>query len=327
MGSFNAMDLQKAKNLYENLLKSGRNSNKNIGSLENDEKEGLTINFTTPKKCSIDVMDFKPPVKIYFSQANSTSVPYFDINYDLILEDMPKNERYDYLQNDMTILYTLFGYRKGPNFLSDITNQSFVGLEYVFPSIMSNSTPLYIKQKESRTTEIENLFSKATNSDICTEKVADPLVRNKFTEILYIPRLKYYDEYFHKNVDLKADSRILDFETFNTIGKYLPNSMNGSPLYLYYEPSKDGLSYNALYRNCYNQNDLIIIVKTTKGRVFGSFMCGNLLKGEHFFGTGETFLFKKGICDLVVFKSTMKNEYYVHCDEDGIGFGAEEFHG
>lgn len=56
-------------------------------------------------------------------------------------------------------------------------------------------------------------------------------------------------------------------------------------------------------------------------------MTGNLKKGEEFFGTGESFLWKLGRNDLTIYKATMENSYFHYCDEDGIGFGAEDFHG
>lgn len=56
-------------------------------------------------------------------------------------------------------------------------------------------------------------------------------------------------------------------------------------------------------------------------------MTGSLKKGEEFWGTGESFLWKLGRNDLTIYKATMDNSYFHYCDEDGIGFGAEDFHG
>lgn len=48
---------------------------------------------------------------------------------------------------------------------------------------------------------------------------------------------------------------------------------------------------------------------------------------KNFYGTGSSFLFKKGENDLAIYGSTMNNNYFLFSDHDGIGMGSDEYYG
>lgn len=82
-------------------------------------------------------------------------------------------------------------------------------------------------------------------------------------------------------------------------------------------------------RNCVGKGEIIILVKDTKGNIFGGCFSQPLEVKDDFYGTGESFLFKLDTKnkDLAIYTSTMQNCFFCYCDHEGIGMGSDEHYG
>ncbi len=59
--------------------------------------------------------------------------------------------------------------------------------------------------------------------------------------------------------------------------------------------NSDGVSLHTFYATTRRFNPTILLVKDTRGGVFGGFATEEWRAGKHFYGTGESFLFRFGV--------------------------------
>jgi len=55
--------------------------------------------------------------------------------------------------------------------------------------------------------------------------------------------------------------------------------------------NKDGESYTTFYENVKNRDNTVLLVKDSKGKVFGAYCSEAWRKTLHFYGLGESFIF------------------------------------
>lgn len=73
----------------------------------------------------------------------------------------------------------------------------------------------------------------------------------------------------------------------------------------------------------------LLVIMDTTGRIFGAYIPTDLEFKHHFFGSGESFLFKLDAdqSSAVTFGSTMENLFFVYCAADGLGLGSDPHYG
>lgn len=89
-----------------------------------------------------------------------------------------------------------------------------------------------------------------------------------------------------------------------------------------YGISKDGDSLRTFYSNTKKYNPTIILIKDTKGNIFGGFISEKWHCSKRFYGTGESFLFsfkEKG--KVSAYKWTGANELIVYSDDNKLVMG------
>lgn len=86
-------------------------------------------------------------IETKFRSISNTNIPFFDIeyrtvlkiifkNFDKDLKEIPSNKEYFILNKNIHIFERLFGFKfKENKSVSAITNQSFIGLEIIYPEI------------------------------------------------------------------------------------------------------------------------------------------------------------------------------------------------
>jgi hypothetical protein len=53
----------------------------------------------------------------------------------------------------------------------------------------------------------------------------------------------------------------------------------------------DGVSYTTFYENLRDRDNTVLLIKDTKGKVFGAYLSEAWHKTLHFYGMGESFVF------------------------------------
>uniref|UniRef100_A0A8C6KMU7 Nuclear receptor coactivator 7 n=1 Tax=Nothobranchius furzeri TaxID=105023 RepID=A0A8C6KMU7_NOTFU len=101
----------------------------------------------------------------------------------------------------------------------------------------------------------------------------------------------------------------------------LPARVEGYPWRLAYSTEKHGTSLKTLYRNlAYVDNPVLLVIKNMDDQIFGAFSTHPFRVSEHFYGTGETFLFS--FCpELEVYRWTGENSYFVKGNTDSLQMG------
>ncbi|KAL1713769.1 TLD-domain-containing protein [Schizophyllum commune] len=128
---------------------------------------------------------------------------------------------------------------------------------------------------------------------------------------------------------------VLTNETADSIRPYLPALARLPRTWsLLYSLDQHGISLATLYRKCEaaldarrtsgNNTGALVVIKDGSGTVFGAWVGDGIhpSKGQGFYGSGESFLWKKvegGKCR--VYKWTGKNNYVTLCEPEYISFG------
>ncbi|CAG7833617.1 unnamed protein product [Allacma fusca] len=122
--------------------------------------------------------------------------------------------------------------------------------------------------------------------------------------------------------ELIGDSEILLEDDIKNLGKNLTARAEGYPWLLAFSTSRDGFSLNSLYRKMQGvESPVLILVQDTKQRVFGALVSCALHVSDHFYGTGQSFLFT---CrpNFHVFKWTGENMYFIKGNYESLSVGA-----
>uniref|UniRef100_A0A1A7Z6D4 Nuclear receptor coactivator 7 n=1 Tax=Iconisemion striatum TaxID=60296 RepID=A0A1A7Z6D4_9TELE len=101
----------------------------------------------------------------------------------------------------------------------------------------------------------------------------------------------------------------------------LPARVQGYPWRLAYSTEKHGTSLKTLYRNLADvDSPVLLLIKDMGDQIFGAFSTHPFRVSEHFYGTGETFLFS--FCpEIEVYRWTGENSYFVKGNTDSLQMG------
>ena len=75
------------------------------------------------------------------------------------------------------------------------------------------------------------------------------------------------------------------------IAKYLPVLVKMREWKLLFTINKDGVSYTTFYENVSDRDNTVLLVRDSKGKVFGAYCCEAWKKTLHFYGLGESLIF------------------------------------
>ncbi|XP_023203570.1 nuclear receptor coactivator 7-like isoform X1 [Xiphophorus maculatus] len=117
------------------------------------------------------------------------------------------------------------------------------------------------------------------------------------------------------NSDLLQDTHI------EKLACRLPARVQGYLWRLVYSTEKHGTSLKTLYRNLLDvDSPVLLVVKDMDEQIFGAFSTHPFRVSEHFYGTGETFLYS--FCpEIKVYRWTGENSYFVKGNTDSLQMG------
>ncbi|KAF6203947.1 hypothetical protein GE061_002285 [Apolygus lucorum] len=122
--------------------------------------------------------------------------------------------------------------------------------------------------------------------------------------------------------ELRGTTEILTEEHRKQLSRHLPARAEGYTWTLVFSTSQHGFSLNSLYRKMANiQSPILMVIEDTFNNVFGALTSCPLQISDHFYGTGESFLYRFAP-DLKVYKWTGENTYHIKGDYEALCIGA-----
>ncbi|XP_044145420.1 nuclear receptor coactivator 7 isoform X2 [Bufo gargarizans] len=121
--------------------------------------------------------------------------------------------------------------------------------------------------------------------------------------------------------DLKQKSNLLEDTHIEKLAHRLPARVQGYPWHLVYSTHQHGTSLKTLYRNvCSIDRPVLLVVKDMDNQVFGAYATHPFRISDHYYGTGETFLFTFNP-DFKAFKWSGENSYFINGDTTSLELG------
>ncbi|KAL1431334.1 hypothetical protein MTO96_014347 [Rhipicephalus appendiculatus] len=122
--------------------------------------------------------------------------------------------------------------------------------------------------------------------------------------------------------ELLDSTEIFTEEHRRELCKHLPARAESYSWALVYSTLKHGFSLKTLYREMLKiESPILLTVLDTEGAVFGVLTSCSLRMREHFYGTGESFLFTFHP-EFKLYKWTGENVYFIKGNADFLAFGA-----
>ncbi|OTF79329.1 TBC and LysM domain containing protein [Euroglyphus maynei] len=124
--------------------------------------------------------------------------------------------------------------------------------------------------------------------------------------------------------ELIGTSEMLNVDIIQNLMKHLPARAEGYAWTLIYSTAQHGFSLNTLYRDMKHfDSPVLLIIEDTNGAKFGALLSHSLKTSDHFYGTGETFLFTF-YPTFECFPWTGENIFFIKGNVDSISIGAGE---
>ncbi|RWS29774.1 TLD domain-containing protein 2-like isoform X17, partial [Leptotrombidium deliense] len=122
--------------------------------------------------------------------------------------------------------------------------------------------------------------------------------------------------------ELLGTSEVLSEERRKCICRHLPARAEGYAWTLIYSTSKHGFSLNTLYREMTKyESPVLLIIQDTCETVFGALTSCPLRLSDHFYGTGETFVFSF-YPEFHVYPWAGENQHFIKGNADSLVIGA-----
>ncbi|KAI4487677.1 hypothetical protein M0802_011939 [Mischocyttarus mexicanus] len=121
--------------------------------------------------------------------------------------------------------------------------------------------------------------------------------------------------------DLVGTTEILSDEHRENLCRHLPARAVGYLWTLAFSTSQDGFSLSSMYRQMANfESPILLVIKDIEGNVFGALTSCAFHVNNHFYGTGESLLFKF-TPRFQVFNWTGHNHYFIKGSNDSLAIG------
>jgi len=126
--------------------------------------------------------------------------------------------------------------------------------------------------------------------------------------------------------DLIGKSELLTDEIRKSLCKKIPPRVEGYPWSLIFSSSEHGFSLKSLYRKTSAYEcPMILFVQDTNDHIFGALCSTTIHMSEHYYGTGETFLFSfHG--QFRTYAWSGENLYFARGSPEGLEFGSGDGH-
>ncbi|XP_012882296.1 PREDICTED: nuclear receptor coactivator 7 isoform X2 [Dipodomys ordii] len=161
---------------------------------------------------------------------------------------------------------------------------------------------------------IDNFFSEPTTKswEIITVEEAK---RRKST-------CSYYEEEEEEGLPiLQPHSALLENMHIEQLARRLPARVQGYPWRLAYSTIEHGTSLKTLYRKSASlDSPVLLVIKDMDNQIFGAYATHPFKFSDHYYGTGETFLYTFSP-HFKVFKWSGENSYFINGDISSLELG------
>ncbi|XP_074846715.1 nuclear receptor coactivator 7 isoform X6 [Carettochelys insculpta] len=132
----------------------------------------------------------------------------------------------------------------------------------------------------------------------------------------------YYEEDEDDSLPvLKHHSALLENMHIEQLARYLPARVQGYPWRLAYSTLEHGTSLKTLYRKSASlDNPVLLVIKDMDNQIFGAYATHPFRCSDHYYGTGETFLYTFSP-NFKVFKWSGENTYFINGDISSLELG------
>ncbi|XP_018403939.1 PREDICTED: oxidation resistance protein 1 isoform X4 [Cyphomyrmex costatus] len=122
--------------------------------------------------------------------------------------------------------------------------------------------------------------------------------------------------------DLIGTTEILSDEHREHLCRHLPARAEGYQWTLVFSTSQHGFSLNSMYRKMAKvESPILLVIEDTEGNVFGALTSCSLHVSDHFYGTGESLLFRF-TPRFQCFNWTGDNLYFIKGNNESLAIGA-----
>ncbi|XP_049673992.1 nuclear receptor coactivator 7 isoform X3 [Accipiter gentilis] len=132
----------------------------------------------------------------------------------------------------------------------------------------------------------------------------------------------YYEEEDDDTLPvLKHHSALLENMHIEQLARRLPARVQGYPWRLAYSTLEHGTSLKTLYRKSASlDSPVLLVIKDMDNQIFGAYATHPFRFSDHYYGTGETFLYT--FCpNFKVFKWSGENTYFINGDTSSLELG------
>ncbi|KAM6355597.1 nuclear receptor coactivator 7 isoform 1-T4 [Podargus strigoides] len=132
----------------------------------------------------------------------------------------------------------------------------------------------------------------------------------------------YYEEEDDDTLPvLKHHSALLENMHIEQLARRLPARVQGYPWRLAYSTLEHGTSLKTLYRKSASlDSPVLLVVKDMDNQIFGAYATHPFKFSDHYYGTGETFLYTFSP-NFKVFKWSGENTYFINGDTSSLELG------
>ncbi|CAH1133819.1 unnamed protein product [Ceutorhynchus assimilis] len=122
--------------------------------------------------------------------------------------------------------------------------------------------------------------------------------------------------------DLNGKTEILTDEHRESLCRHLPARAEGYAWTLVFSTSQHGFSLNSMYRKMFKlESPILLVIEDTDNNVFGALTSCALHVSDHFYGTGESLLFRF-TPHFQVYNWTGENLYFIKGNNESLSIGA-----
>ncbi|XP_072711891.1 nuclear receptor coactivator 7 isoform X3 [Ciconia boyciana] len=132
----------------------------------------------------------------------------------------------------------------------------------------------------------------------------------------------YYEEEDDDTLPvLKHHSALLENMHIEQLARCLPARVQGYPWRLAYSTLEHGTSLKTLYRKSASlDSPVLLVIKDMDNQIFGAYATHPFRFSDHYYGTGETFLYTFSP-NFKVFKWSGENTYFINGDTSSLELG------
>ncbi|XP_054030120.1 nuclear receptor coactivator 7 isoform X3 [Dryobates pubescens] len=132
----------------------------------------------------------------------------------------------------------------------------------------------------------------------------------------------YYEEEDDDTLPvLKHHSALLENMHIEQLARRLPARVQGYPWRLAYSTLEHGTSLKTLYRKLASlDSPVLLVIKDMDNQIFGAYATHPFRFSDHYYGTGETFLYTFSP-NFKVFKWSGENTYFINGDTSSLELG------